>query len=217
MPRRPAPRRILLPPDVRRQQLLDAAIHVFARKGYRNTSIADVIARAGVARGTFYLHFPGKEQIFGAIVAAFHDRVKSALEALDDAAEDVRAAGPRAVLEASFRAWLGLFAGHRDAARVVLREARAIDPRFEQGFADLRRLAVSHFAARFRTLQRLGAVRADIDPDLAAHLQLGMFDELLNAFVIDRRRADLDRLAGRLADFEWNGIRPWAPRSRRME
>ena len=37
---------------------------------------------------------------------------------------------------------------------------------------------------------------------------LGMFDELLNAFVLTDQDADLDALAAQLADFEWNGIRP---------
>ena len=55
-------------PDQRRQQLLEAATWVFARKGYRRAGISDIIARAGVARGTFYLYFDSKEQVFLAIV-----------------------------------------------------------------------------------------------------------------------------------------------------
>jgi hypothetical protein len=43
---------------------------------------------------------------------------------------------------------------------------------------------------------------------LMAHLLIGMFDELLNAFVLTDPNADLDALAAQLADFEWNGVRP---------
>src|SRR5438034_4015839 len=148
------PRRTLLAPDVRRQQLLDAATWVFARKGYRHASIGDIIARAGVARGTFYLHFKSKEQIFLAIVESFHGLVKAALARLDDGADAAaRAGGAMRLLQESFQQWLELFATHRDATRVVLKEARSIDPRFEQGYAELRRMAVAHFAERVRTLQ----------------------------------------------------------------
>lgn len=202
--RRPTP----LTPDTRREQLLHAATWVFARQGYRNAAITDIVRRAGVARGTFYLYFDSKEQVFLSIVEAFHSRVKGAFEALDLAANAARQNGPQAMLRASVRQWLEFFGTHRDATRVILREASSIDPRFEQGFADLRQAAVTRFAARFRSLQQLGLVRQSIDPELAAHLQLGMFDELLNAFVLRDQAVDVDALADALADFEWNGIRP---------
>ncbi|HEY7171571.1 MAG TPA: TetR/AcrR family transcriptional regulator [Vicinamibacterales bacterium] len=201
-------RRTLLAPEDRRRQLLDAATAVFAEKGYRNAGVGDIIARAGVARGTFYLYFTSKQEIFLAIVEDFHGRVTRALAAVDAVASDATGAGTPAVLQASFRSWLEFFAAHRDATRVILREASSIDPRFEKGFTEVRQLAVAHFAARFRAFQQRGAMRASIDPDLAAHLQLGMFDELLNVYVLGNERADLDALARKLADFEWSGVRP---------
>jgi AcrR family transcriptional regulator len=201
-----AKRRTLLGREERRRQLLDAATVVFAEKGYRHAGVGDIIARARVARGTFYLYFTSKQEIFLAIVEDFHGRVTRALEAVD--AADARTAGTQAALQASFRSWLGFFAAHRDATRVILREASSIDPRFEKGFGKVRKLAAAHFAARFRTFQQRGAVRASIDPELAARLQLGMFDELLNTYVLGDERADLDALARQLADFEWSGVRP---------
>ncbi len=199
--------RTALPPDERRHQLLAAATWVFARKGYRRAGVSDIIARAGVARGTFYLYFESKEQVFLAIVEDFHGRITKAIAAVNQT-PTLDAGGPEALLRASFRQWLGFFAANRDAAIVVLREASAIDPRFEKGFAELRRSAVDFFAARYRRFQELGFVRASIRPVLMAHLLIGMFDELLNAFVLHDPDADLDALAEQLADFEWNGIRP---------
>jgi AcrR family transcriptional regulator len=187
---------------------LNAAIWVFARRGYRRGSITDIIARAGVARGTFYLYFESKEGIFHSLVEDFHIQMKSAFEALDEAAAQMRAQGPRAVLQASCRSWLSFFALHRDATRVVLGEGRAVDARFEQDFIDLRQSVLTRFSARFRNLQTLGLVAATIDPDLAAHFQLGMLDELLNWRVLRDDLADIDRLAQHLADFEWSGLRP---------
>ena len=200
-------RRTLLPPDQRRQQLLQAATWVFARKGYRRAGISDIIARAGVARGTFYLYFDSKEQVFLTIVEDFHKRISQAITTTS-AVPAPPTIDPEALLRASFRRWLGLFAENRDAAKVILKEASSIDPRFEQGFADLRRSAVDFFAARYRGFQQLGFVRQSIRPMLMAHLLIGMFDELLNAFVLTDPDADLDALAAQLADFEWNGIRP---------
>lgn len=191
---------------IRREQLIDAAVHVFARHGYRRASVSHIIARAGVARGTFYLYFSGKEQIFLAIVEAFHRRIRAALTSaggLPHIGTDARA-----LLVERFTAWLQFFAANRDIARVVTREAAAIDPRFEQGYARLRRSAVSYLARRAGQLQDLGLIRQSVSPELVAHLQLGMLDEIVHAFVLEDASADLPRLVEQFVDWHWSGIRP---------
>jgi AcrR family transcriptional regulator len=200
-------RRTILPPDARRQQLLEAATWVFARKGYRRAGVGDIIARAGVARGTFYLYFDSKEQVFLAIVEDFHRKIAHAVTTTSEPPTQPLP-DPETLLTISFRRWLGFFAAHRDAAIVILKEASSIDPRFEEGYTHLRRSAIDFFAARYRRFQEMGVVRQTIRPELMAHLLIGMFDELLNAFVLTNPDADLDTLAAHLAAFEWNGIRP---------
>ena len=180
---------------------------MFARKGYRRAGVGDIIARAGVARGTFYLYFESKEQIFLAIVEDFHRKISHAITAISEQPTP-SLTDPEALLRISFHRWLGFFAANRDATIVILKEASSIDPRFEEGFAQLRRAAIDFFAARYRRFQERGFVRASLRPVLMAHLLVGMFDELLNAFVLTDPDADLDALAAHLADFEWNGIRP---------
>ncbi len=63
-------------PDARRRQLLTAATTVFARRGYRAAGISDIVATAGVARGTFYLYFASKAEVFLAIADDFYDRLE---------------------------------------------------------------------------------------------------------------------------------------------
>jgi AcrR family transcriptional regulator len=194
----------------RRQQLIDAAAGVFARKGYRAASISDVIARAGVARGTFYLYFDSKEQVFLAIVDDFCGRAKRMLDAPETTVRLDEHHG-QAMLKRLFRRWLELFAAHRDAAAVVLREAPAIDPRFEASLTRLRNLALSHLAGRVRRVQAAGLVNGSPSPELVARLQMAMVEESVRAFVLPEPSVtveDLDNLAGQLAAFEWNGIRP---------
>lgn len=52
----------------RRLQILEAAKRVFAELGYHNASISEIIQRAGIARGTFYLYFSNKRKVFDAIL-----------------------------------------------------------------------------------------------------------------------------------------------------
>jgi AcrR family transcriptional regulator len=58
----------------RRTQLLHAARTVFARKGYDEATISEIVRRAGVAQGTFYLYFPGKEALAGAFAELISER-----------------------------------------------------------------------------------------------------------------------------------------------
>ena len=193
---------------MRRQQLLVAATTVFAKRGYRAAGVSDIVSAAGVARGTFYLYFEGKAQVFLAIADDFYDRLEQASEFGDTPPSGTDAPDGRAVLRASFRRWFEFFHRFREAAAVILKEAPAVDPRFDRGIAALRQTALSHFAGRFRACQQLGLVRASLSPDIAAHLEIGMFEELVKAFVLNADSPDIDALADQMADFEWNGVRP---------
>src|SRR5438552_8364751 len=50
--------------ELRRLAILQAARTVFARQGYANTVVEDIAAQAGIGKGTLYLYFPSKEQIY---------------------------------------------------------------------------------------------------------------------------------------------------------
>ncbi len=52
----------------RRQELLKIAYRLFSEKGYNNTSIEEIIEAAGIAKGTYYYHFPSKQATLEAVV-----------------------------------------------------------------------------------------------------------------------------------------------------
>ncbi|RJF92296.1 TetR/AcrR family transcriptional regulator [Noviherbaspirillum saxi] len=54
--------------NARRQELLAAALELFEEKGYASTRLEDVVKRAGVSKGTFYLYFVNKEELFTMVV-----------------------------------------------------------------------------------------------------------------------------------------------------
>jgi AcrR family transcriptional regulator len=208
-------RRRMLDRDLRRRELLDAATSVFAKKGYRRASITDIIAVAGVARGTFYLYFNGKDAVFLAILADFQARLTAMLD--DEAAIDAAGAGTgHALLRHDIHRWLQFFDQHRDATAILLKEATSIDPQFEPALAALRRVELDHLARRFRAMQEDGLVRRSLSPEFLSHLHLGMFDQLLSALVLRPGwKVKLDVLADQLADFMWSGVNVIEPRSGR--
>ena len=54
--------------EIRPQQLLDAALELFVEKGFAATRSEEVAQRAGVAKGTLYLYYPSKEELFKEVV-----------------------------------------------------------------------------------------------------------------------------------------------------
>ena len=69
---------------VRRTQILDAARRLFLSKGYEATTIEDVLGAVGIAKGTLYHHFPGKEAILDAIVLRTVDAIVQRAQAAAD-------------------------------------------------------------------------------------------------------------------------------------
>jgi AcrR family transcriptional regulator len=69
-------------PEARRQAILEAAIGVFVTQGFAAAKLDDVAAQAGVAKGTIYLHFKDKQDLFEQMVQATVSPVIERLEAL---------------------------------------------------------------------------------------------------------------------------------------
>jgi AcrR family transcriptional regulator len=71
----------------RKQQLLDAAAHLFAEQGYASTRVVDIVDAAGVAKGLFYWYFENKEALFRELAADMRRRLRrQQAAAIDDRA-----------------------------------------------------------------------------------------------------------------------------------
>ncbi len=68
----------------RREEILDAARRVFATRGFRGTTIADIAEEAHIALGTIYLYFASKEEVFAALNQRLAEILASALSAGTD-------------------------------------------------------------------------------------------------------------------------------------
>src|SRR5438045_4681951 len=90
------PRSSRLPRHERRRQLLDAALEVFVAQGYHAAAMDDIAERAGVSKPVLYQHFPGKLELYLALLDthcdAPVDRVRGAMSNTDDNKERVRGA-----------------------------------------------------------------------------------------------------------------------------
>ena len=69
-------------PEERRAEILAAALALFSERGFAATRIEDVAARAGIAKGTVYLHFPDKEALFTSLASGMASPILERMEAM---------------------------------------------------------------------------------------------------------------------------------------
>src|ERR671925_590929 len=105
--------------DDKRQRILQAAVKVFARRGYHGARVSDIARGAEVADGTIYLYFRNKEDI---LVSLFNEVMSDHLERAR--AELATVAGAPARLRAIAAHHLGALGGNRDLAVVFQVELR---------------------------------------------------------------------------------------------
>src|SRR5258708_10084158 len=71
-------------PETKRMAILDAALKLFSQYGYRRTSIDDIAHEAEIAKGTVYLSFKSKEEIFRALCESLIERTEAAVKLARD-------------------------------------------------------------------------------------------------------------------------------------
>ena len=163
----PAPSKRVRRKEARPGELLEAALALFVEKGFAATRVEEVAARAGVSKGTLFLYFPSKEELFKAVVR------ENASRHLHDAFREVAGyAGTSAELLHEFiRRWWTQYGGTPAAGltKLIMSEA-ANFPDLAQYYQD-EVVQPSHELVR-RIVQR-GIARKEfraIDLTLASHL-----------------------------------------------
>ena len=68
----------------RRDQIIQAALACFTRKGYNNTTMDDIVAESGLSKGTLYWYFKGKDDLFKSAILSFFERSFGQEEAIAD-------------------------------------------------------------------------------------------------------------------------------------
>jgi len=172
----------------KRRQLLDAAVRVFARKGFHATRVGDIAEEAGVAHGLLYHYFDSKDQVLEAV---FHEnwsvlvsRIASVEETDEPALDQLRH-----ITAIVLRTWLHL----PDVVRVVVREFGR-SPELAARVGELEQPIDVIERVIARGIER-GEFRSDVDPRVAATVVYGSIDELLTAWVLDRLPAKEEDVA----------------------
>ena len=194
------------PPEVargatKRERILRAAIDVFAQNGYFNAKVSDIAKAAGVADGTIYLYFDGKEDL---LVNIFREHTRNYLQSLERELAHVRRAEDR--IRIAIRHHLETLG--RDRALAIVAQ---VELRHSLKFMSLlSQQEVADYLGLLRKMvehgQSEGSFRRNLHPQLVAKAIFGVLDEMVTSWMLSEKDYDLAALSDEVADLLLTGL-----------
>ena len=189
----------------RRAHILESAIRTFSAKGYHQTSIADIVDAAGVARGTFYLYFESKSTVFLALLDELLTHLRANVVGVD-----VRPDAPPLAeqLLDIVRRVLRTVVEKRALANILFREAIGLDDDVDQKlrafYGSIHRFLIEALLIG----QQSGAVRGSLDVDATASCILGSIKQVLEQYLVHNADNDFDveRFAQAIVAYNLGGV-----------
>jgi len=189
--------------DENRRKLIDAAREVFAAKGYHVATVSDITRRAGLAKGTFYLYFEEKKEIYYELVRTFLRHVKDIGASVQ---REVRT--PQEYFARCEQAGVELvrvFVEHHGLARLAYRES-GLDSELEKMLREFYRDVARVEADNIRLGIELGLFRA-VDPLVVAYAHIGMVERVALGLLQERNPPDAKQVARELLSIALDGLR----------
>jgi AcrR family transcriptional regulator len=187
----------------RRDQILHFAKHVFSKKGFHNASVSDIIESAGIARGTFYLYFASKRDIFDSLLDEVLEELRQRIRPID---LSPGSPDPLVQIKANIRRVLDFLSQDPELTQILLHHAVGLDQRSAtmlQGFyervLDLIERSLEHGL-------RLGLVRP-CDTRIVASCIMGTMKEVADELTTRRQQVPpLDDVVEELFNFGVCGV-----------
>jgi AcrR family transcriptional regulator len=196
-----SPPRKRLPFEERRVAILDSALEVFARHGYRGASIDDIAGAAGVSKALIYEHFTSKRDLHAALIE------RHVGELFERLAESAATSEPGEVrLQAGVDAFLAFVEARPDAFRMLFRDA--VEPEVAEmlrGVASQAALQVSELIATEPRTRRAADEEESEAIEMFGALLTGAVQQLA-LWWDEHPRIPRERLVARVMEFAWLGF-----------
>jgi len=190
----------------RREQILTQAAEVFSREGYHQATVSHIVENAGVARGTFYLYFSSKREVFEVLLDQFLAALKSGIRVIDVSSP----VPPLVQLKENLVRTMDTVEEYRTVATLMLGTIEAPDrqmeSKVERFFAEVKSL----LTGSIRRGQEIGLVRR-VPAEVATHFVFGAAKEVFKEMVAvgpdrDSSASHRSRLAETLVDLVATGL-----------
>jgi AcrR family transcriptional regulator len=200
----PPPRRSAALRDERRAQLVAAARDVFGAKGYHDATVDDITRAAGVAKGTFYLYFDEKREVYYDLVRSFLQHVKDIGMSVRREVRTAQEFYDRCELAAG--QLLRVFRDHFGLARLAYRESMSLDAELERMLREFYRDLARVEADNIRLGIELGLFRP-VDPLVCAYAHIGMVERVAFGLLSEANPHEPEHVVRELLAIAFEGLR----------
>lgn len=163
-----------------RDRILEAALEVFAEKGYHETNVDDIVNASNTSKGGFYFHFPSKREIFLTLI---DEMGKILVEKIEAEAKTGWTAKEKARL--ALRKGLQIFTKYRELTKFLLIKAFATGQAFEEERKKIHANLEKIFQSYLEEAKEDGAISASVDTALIAALWVGAINHVVIKFVLN--------------------------------
>jgi TetR/AcrR family fatty acid metabolism transcriptional regulator len=182
-------------------QILEAAVRVFARQGFYQSTIAQIAKEAGVADGTIYLYFKNKDDI---LVQFFSYRTKQVFESFREEVDRAETSADK--LRNLVRRHLAEFQRDRDGAVVYQVETHQSSRLAENQIREMSQMYRDLISEIIEQGQQEGTIRKDLYVGLVKRFIIGAVDEVINTWLHSNGEYDLVSMADPLVELFMTGI-----------
>ena len=191
--------------DARRQTLVDAARDLFAAKGYHATTVDDITRAAGVAKGTFYLYFNEKREVYHDVIRGFMELIKDIGSSVGDTPTNPLDFLTKA--EQAAHELMTVFMENRELARLAYRESMGLDPKLAELIAGFYSDIAEVEARNIQVAMDLGIMRS-VHPTLVAYAHIGMVERVLLALIDHPEQfPDQQRVVREMIQLAFEGVK----------
>ncbi len=143
----------------RRQAIVETAARLFAAEGFAGCEMERVAAEVGIAKGTLYLYFPGKQELFFACVDWGMSWMQQTVRA---AAERGGESDPFERIRRGIREYLAFFEAHPEYVELLIQERANFRDRKRPTYFEYRAANIGYWKDQWRQLIDAGRIRADL-------------------------------------------------------
>jgi len=190
--------------DERRAQLVAAAREVFGERGYHAATVDDITRAAGVAKGTFYLYFSEKREVYYELVRTFLGHVKDIGASVANEVHTPEQFFQRC--EKAAKELLRVFRDHYSLARLAYRESMSLDAELEQMLREFYRDLARVEADNIRLGIELGLFRS-VDPLICAYAHIGMVERVAFGLLTEQKPPPPEHVVRELLSIAFEGLR----------
>jgi len=185
--------------QIRKQEIIEAAIQLFSQKGYHHTNVRDITQALGISKGTFYLYYSSKRDLFIEVV---DDVIRNIIGEVAGAIRQESNLIKRTILRG--KVFHANYTKYNEILNQLRAEMASEDPWAQKKVKKVYRALTEPLIREAREAIKRGAIR-QVDPDLLAYTLIGITEIMALRSTLDNKY-DFDQILTFMFDLLKNGL-----------